>query len=95
MFPIAILRALASALPVVSTNVGGIAAMIDEGVSGYLTPAEDPPALARALLGLINDPPERSALGRASFALFEQRYQAAAMAGNVERVYHHVMEGVR
>ena len=95
MFPIAVLRALASALPVVSTNVGGIAAMIDEGVSGYLTPAEDPPALARALLGLINDAPKRSALGSASFALFERRYQAAAMAGNVERVYHHVMEGVR
>jgi glycosyltransferase involved in cell wall biosynthesis len=95
MFPIAILRALASALPVVSTNVGGIAAMIDEGVSGYLTPAEDPPALARALLGLITDAPKRSALGRASFALFERRYQAAVMAENVERVYHHVMEGVR
>ena len=95
MFPIAVLRALACALPVVSTNVGGIAAMIDEGVSGHLTPAEDPPALARALLGLINNAPKRSAFGRASFALFERRYQAAAMAGNVERVYRHVMEGVR
>jgi glycosyltransferase involved in cell wall biosynthesis len=95
MFPIAILRALASALPVVATRVGGIAAMIDEGVSGYLTPAEDPPALATALIGLINDAPKRSALGRASFALFERKYQATAMAENVERVYHHVMEGVR
>jgi len=95
MFPIAILRALASALPVVSTHVGGIAAMIDQGVSGYLTPAESPPALARALLGLVNDRAKRSAFGRASFALFEQRYQAATMAGNVERVYRHVMEGVR
>jgi glycosyltransferase involved in cell wall biosynthesis len=95
MFPIAILRALACALPVVSTNVGGIAAMIDEGVSGYLTPAENPPALSRALLGLINDAPKRSQLGSASFALFERTYQAAAMAGNVERVYRHVMEDVR
>ena len=69
--------------------------MIDEGVSGYLTPAEDPPALSRALLGLINDAPRRSELGSASFALFERKYQAMAMAGNVERVYRHVMEGVR
>ena len=95
MFPIAILRALASALPVVSTNVGGIAAMIDEGVSGCLTAAEAPAALARALLGLVNDPPKRSAFGRASFALFERKYRAEIMAGNVERVYRHVMEGVR
>jgi glycosyltransferase involved in cell wall biosynthesis len=95
MFPIAILRALASALPVVATNVGGIAAMIDEGVSGYLTPPEDPSALARALLSLAGDARKRAALGRASYALFERRYHAAAMAENVERVYHHVMEGVR
>ena len=88
MFPIAILRALASALPVVSTNVGGIAAMIEEGLSGYLTAPEDPAALARALIHLAGDPARRSALGRGSFALFERKYHAAAMAENVERVYH-------
>jgi len=91
MFPIAILRALASALPVVSTNVGGIAAMVDEGVSGHLTPAQDPPALARALLGLTGDAAKRSAFGRASFSLFERKYHAAAMAENVERVYRKVL----
>jgi len=95
MFPIAILRALASALPVVSTDVGGIAAMIDEGVSGRLTPAEDPAALARALLGLIREAPKRAAFGRASFALFERKYHASAMAENVERVYRHILEDAR
>lgn len=90
MFPIAILRALAGALPVVSTDVGGIAAMIEEGKSGYLAPAEDPPALARALLWLIRDAPKRAAMGRASFALFERKYHAALMAENVEQVYRSV-----
>jgi glycosyltransferase involved in cell wall biosynthesis len=93
MFPIAILRALACGLPVVSTNVGGIAAMIEEGVSGRLTPPEDPPSLARALIELAEDPGKRTAMGRASFSLFERRYQASAMAENVERVYNKVLEG--
>lgn len=92
MFPIAVLRALACALPVVSTNVGGIAAMIEEGLSGHLIPPGDPAALARALIPLAADPERRSALGRASFALFERKYHAAVMAENVERVYHHVIE---
>ncbi len=93
MFPIAILRALACGLPVVSTNVGGIAAMVEEGVSGRLTPPEDPRSLARALIELIGDPGRRTAMGRASFSLFERRYQASAMAENVERVYTKVLEG--
>jgi len=95
MFPIAILRALSCALPVVSTDVGGIAAMIEEGHSGHLTPAEDPSALAHALLGLIADGGRRSAFGRASSALYERRYTAPAMAGNVEKVYRHVLEDPR
>jgi glycosyltransferase involved in cell wall biosynthesis len=95
MFPIAILRALASGLPVVATDVGGIAAMVDQGVSGYLTPAEDPPALARALNALIGDPGAREKFGQASRALFERKYHAAVMAEKVERVYTHVLESRR
>ncbi len=95
MFPIAILRALAGGVPVVSTDVGGIAAMIEEGHSGHLTPAEDPPALAHALLDLIADGTRRSAFGRASAALYERRYTAPAMAENVEKVYRHVLEDTR
>lgn len=95
MFPIAILRALACGLPVVSTNVGGIAAMVEEGVSGRLTVPEDPQSLARALVDLIRDPGGRASMGRASFSLFERRYQASAMAESVERVYNKVLEGAR
>ena len=87
MFPIAILRALAAGLPVVSTNVGGIAGMVQEGVTGYLPPPDDPGALASALLRLLRDPALRAAMGRGSRALFETRYHAAAMAERVEAVY--------
>lgn len=86
-FPIAILRALATGLPVVCTNVGGIRHMVDEGVSGHLTPAEDAPALARALLHVIADPPLRTSMGAAAFSLFLQRFHASAMAERVEQVY--------
>jgi glycosyltransferase involved in cell wall biosynthesis len=87
MFPIAILRALAAGLPVVSTNVGGIAGMVQEGVTGYLPPPDDPGALASALLRLLRDPALRAAMGRGSRGLFETRYHAAAMAERVEAVY--------
>ncbi len=86
-FPIAILRALATGLPVVSTRVGGIGLMVEDGISGYLTLPEDPHALARALLRLLRDPVSRSSMGLASFDLFRKKFHAHAMAERVEQVY--------
>jgi len=87
MFPIAILRALAAGLPVVCTNVGGIALMVQEGISGHLVPPEDPGALASALLAVIDSADVRRSMGRASLALFQNKFHASAMAEKVESVY--------
>jgi glycosyltransferase involved in cell wall biosynthesis len=86
-FPIAILRALATGLPVVCTNVGGIAQMVENGISGYLTPSEEPQALAGALLKVIADAPLRKSMGKASFELFRRKFHARSMAERVEQVY--------
>ena len=92
MFPIAILRALATSLPVVCTNVGGIALMVEQHVSGILVPPADPPALASALLGVIKDAGMRERMGRAAHERFLRRFHAAAMAEQMERVYTNVRE---
>jgi glycosyltransferase involved in cell wall biosynthesis len=86
-FPIAILRALATRLPVVSTRVGGIGLMVEDGVSGYLTPPEDPRALAEALVRVLQNPTLRSSMGTRSFDLFQKKFHARGMAERVEQVY--------
>jgi glycosyltransferase involved in cell wall biosynthesis len=86
-FPLAILRALASGLPVVCTNVGGIAMMVEDGISGYLCPPEDATALGQALLKVVNHPALRESMGRASLDLFARRFHAETMAEKVEQVY--------
>jgi glycosyltransferase involved in cell wall biosynthesis len=92
MFPIAILRALATSLPVVCTDVGGIALMVEQHVSGILVPPADPRALATALLGVINDGGLRERMGCAGHERFLQRFHAAAMAERMEQVYTNVRE---
>jgi glycosyltransferase involved in cell wall biosynthesis len=87
MFPVAILRALASELPVVCTDVGGIALMVRDGISGYLVRPADSAALAAALCKLIADRNLRKSMGAASAALFHRHFQATVMAEAVERVY--------
>lgn len=86
-FPLAILRALASGLPVVCTNVGGIAMMVEHGKSGYLCPPDDPAPLGEALLAVIGDSALRASMGGASLQLFERQFHAGAMAEKVEKVY--------
>lgn len=55
--PLSVLEAFASGLPVVSTNVGGVPAILTDGVHGLLAPADDPEAIAAQLLRLLSNPP--------------------------------------
>jgi glycosyltransferase involved in cell wall biosynthesis len=92
MFPIAILRALAAGLPVVCTRVGGIALMVEEGVTGHLVAPDDPRPLAEGLLKVVRDANLRRRMGEASHARFLKNFHAAAMAEKVEQVYQRVLQ---
>jgi glycosyltransferase involved in cell wall biosynthesis len=64
--PMSVMEAMAAGLPVVSTAVGGVPELVQEGVTGLLVPSEDAGALARALQALVDDPAHRAAMGAAA-----------------------------
>lgn len=64
-FGITPLEAMACGAPVVGSAVGGIQYTVMQGVTGYLVPAHDPPALAERLAALQANPALARALGRA------------------------------
>ena len=51
-----VMDAQAMGIPVVATDAGGIPDIVEDGVTGLLTPARDPQALARAILRVLDDP---------------------------------------
>ncbi len=59
--PVSVLEALASGVLVVSTRVGGIPYLLDNGNDALLTPDDDAEAMAAAVLRLLSEPslPER------------------------------------
>jgi glycosyltransferase involved in cell wall biosynthesis len=75
-FPQAIAEALASGLPVVATDIGGIREMVTPGVNGYLVPPRSPQELARALRSLIEAPLLRQRMGKASLARAQQTHDS-------------------
>jgi glycosyltransferase involved in cell wall biosynthesis len=86
-FPNAVLEGMASGLPVVASDVGGIPELVTSGDTGLLVPPADPAALADALLRLMTDAPLSSRLGRAARATVEARYSFERMVAAFDRCY--------
>ncbi len=62
--PVTVIEAMASGLCIVSTNVGGIPYLVDEGRTGLLVPPGDPQAMAHAVVRILEDPALAHALSR-------------------------------
>lgn len=71
--PVVIMEALASNCPVVTTRVSGNPEIIEDGVNGRLVPPGDPPALAAAVAGILEDP-DRARLGEAGRRIVDERF---------------------
>lgn len=89
--PVTVLEAMASGLPVVATDVGGIAAVVEDGTTGTLVPAGDPIALAKALEAYVSDAALRRRHGDAGHARVTARFSLSAMLSAYGALYDHVL----
>ena len=64
--PLFALECVAHRVPLVTTAVGGLPDLIDDGRTGVLVPPRDPRALGDALAGMLEDPARREAMAEAA-----------------------------
>jgi glycosyltransferase involved in cell wall biosynthesis len=71
--PLVLLEAMAAARPIVACAVDGVPEFVRHAETGLLVPPASAPALAEAILQLLDDPARAAALGRAGRAFVEAR----------------------
>jgi D-inositol-3-phosphate glycosyltransferase len=89
-FGMVALEAMACGTPVVASQVGGLAFLVRDGVTGYTVPVDEPQALADRLTMLMQDSALRNRLGKQ--ALQEARqYAWENIAARITEVYLQVL----
>lgn len=91
--PNALLEAMAAGRPSVATAVGGTPEVLQDGVTGWLVPAQDPDALARALEEVLAHPLEAARRGEAARRHALAELSIDAMARRHEVFYELVSGG--
>ena len=70
--PVTITEAMASGIPVIASDIGGISELVDHGVTGLLAPPRDPRALADLIERLLKDPDLRREMGQNGLTAIRQ-----------------------
>ncbi len=89
-FGMVALEAMACGTPVIASRVGGLAHLIEEDVTGYFVPAQDPDALAEKLRLLFIDNALRQRLGSQA-AAFASGFGWEVITSQIVKVYRELV----
>jgi L-malate glycosyltransferase len=89
-FGLAALEAMASFVPVVATNVGGLPEVVDHGKTGYLERVGDTAAMAKDVLEILTTPGLRLEMGRLARAKAEQ-FEMSAIGNQYLELYQKLL----
>jgi glycosyltransferase involved in cell wall biosynthesis len=89
--PNVVLEAMASGLPVVTTNVGGLAEIIHNEETGFLIAKDNKDLFAEVLLRLIDSVELRSEIGRKAREYVESNHSIETFGHHLPKLYEAVL----
>lgn len=90
--PLSVIEQMASGLPVVVTDVGGLPDIVADGQEGYVVPSGDVDALTRRVGELVDDAETRQTLGKAARRRAESEFSIEQSARAYERMLEAVLD---
>ncbi len=91
--PHALIEAMASARPVIATDVGGNRELVEDGVNGLLVPADQPASLAAAIDRMLSCPGVARRYGLAARRTVAPRFSLDAMTERFTNFYQQLLFG--
>ncbi len=88
-------EAMALRKPVIATAVGGIPEIVEDGKTGILVPANDPKALAQAIVKLAKNPALRESMGEEGQSRAVEYFDIKQTARQYEELYLRLLNGLR
>jgi glycosyltransferase involved in cell wall biosynthesis len=89
--PRVLLEAGLAGVPMVATRVPGCDDVVTENWNGHLVPQRDPPALAAAILDLLQDPARASVMGKRSIELVRHEFDLNVVADRYADLYKELL----
>ena len=74
LFPMVALEAMASGIPIVASNVGGLPEVVIDGQNGLIVEKENPQKLAEAIIYLFDNPIEAGKMGERGRKMTEEKF---------------------
>ena len=90
-FPLVLLDAMASGLPVVATAVGGVPELVVDGETGLLVPPYDPQALAEAVNSLLDNPQSMRVMGAEGKKRVREQYTWDKVAERMAAYFREIL----
>jgi glycosyltransferase involved in cell wall biosynthesis len=78
---------MACGTPAIVSDAASLPELVEDGVTGFIVPPNDPAAIRGAIMKLINDPALRARMGRQARASVEARFTWDAVAARCLRAY--------
>lgn len=93
-FSMTSLEALSMGRPLIVSDCGGPAEIVDNGVSGFLVPNRDVDAMADAILKLAKAPALRADMGRKGALQMRERFDARVTTKKLMAVYRYCLDSI-
>lgn len=81
------LESMACGTPPIVSRVASLPELVEDGVTGFVVPPNDPRAIAAALAALVRDPARRAEMGRRARLAVQARFTWSATAERCLRAY--------